>query len=164
MNLCEWNIKTTSNKCFYRVLIREFDCCSGNCQSIPKNECSEQCDHPENASRTCKKSLCPEKLKKNKMNSFLKTMQGGNLTITEAMFQEVTDKIGHFTKQQIMDSDLPVNLLFEIADGGWDDTCQIEQIMDHLAQKYIGMSWPLYGDPDSVQEEFKKRLKEFKEK
>lgn len=62
-DLIEWKIVTTSDKCWYEVKIHEFDCVGSNCQSIPRSETSKQCDHPNNASRTCLKSICPIKEK-----------------------------------------------------------------------------------------------------
>lgn len=89
-------------------------------------------------------------------------LQNGSLTIKDSAFQEVADEIEHFTKDQIIKADLPEYLLFEIASGGWDDTDQREQIMDHLAKKYLDMSWPCYGDSVGKKILFDVRLREFK--
>ena len=98
------------------------------------------------------------------MNNLEKVLKGGNLIITEKMFQEVSEGIEHFTKKQIMNSDLPIDLLLEIANDGWNDTHIREQIMDHLARKYISMSWHCYGDSKETQDQFEQRLKQFEEK
>lgn len=92
-------------------------------------------------------------------------LKNGNLTINDTAFQEVSDGIDNvFTKDQIMNANLPKELLLEIASGGWDDTCQREQIMEHLSQKYIQMSWPTYSDNSEVVEKFNAKMKEFKRK
>lgn len=54
MDMCEWDIKTTSDKCPYIMNIRNFD---------GLNLVSNQCDHPENESRFCSSEKCPIKLK-----------------------------------------------------------------------------------------------------
>ena len=105
-----------------------------------------------------------QQLEDGKMSNFVKVLNGGNLTITEEMFQKVADcddLQGMFTKEQIMESDLPDDLLLEIASGGWDDTCQRELIMDHLSLKYIGMSWPCYMDSKKIKDKFSKKVKQF---
>jgi hypothetical protein len=53
MDMCEWKIVTTSDKCAYIVDIHNFD---------EQNLVSNQCDHPENESRFCSSEKCPIKL------------------------------------------------------------------------------------------------------
>jgi len=89
-------------------------------------------------------------------------LKNGHISISYEAFEEVASRIGKFSVNQIISSDLPMNLLFEIASGGWTDTCQTELIMDHLAIKYVGMTFPCFGDPDELQKEFISRLKKLK--
>lgn len=98
------------------------------------------------------------------MNLIERFLGNVTVTITEQRFQEVADHINDsygskFTKKQIMDSNLPMNLLFEIANDGYSDTDQREQIADFLAIKYIGVGWPCYGDSKKTQKEFTKKAK-----
>lgn len=60
MDLTEWQIVTTSDKCPYLIHIYEYDDIGR--QSI---DCTSQCDYPENENRTCLKKLCPIKEEKN---------------------------------------------------------------------------------------------------
>ncbi len=92
-----------------------------------------------------------------------KILKGGTLTINEEMFQEVADSIEHFTKEQIMEADLPSDILFEIAEGAATDTYVRERISELLAQKYLGMSWPCYGDSAEVQNAFRIKVEQLKD-
>lgn len=98
------------------------------------------------------------------MKNFIKKLDAGHLIINSSEFQKVADAIGFFTKEQIMNSDLPTNLLFEIASGDWTDTDQREQIMDHLARRYTGMDWPNWSTPKEIIKEFKKLIEGYKNK
>lgn len=87
------------------------------------------------------------------------------LQISDDKFQEVADYFNRnfdalFTKEQIKNADLPSQLLLEIDEGGYQDTCQYELIIDHLAEKYIGLKWPCYGDSDKEREQFRITAKE----
>lgn len=98
-------------------------------------------------------------------NSLEQFQSNGNVTITGQRFQDIADHINDcfgskFTKTQIMEADLPLNLLFEIANNGYQDTDQREQLVDFLANKYIGMPWPRYSDSKEIQDKFEKLAKE----
>lgn len=57
MDMVEWEIKTTSDKCSYREYIQGFD-------DTGFPGLIDQCDHPSNETKACIKSNCPEKVKK----------------------------------------------------------------------------------------------------
>lgn len=57
MDIAEWNIETTSDKCSHRVYVKKF------IQEVGEEEKIEQCDHPYNDSKACMRSECPIRIK-----------------------------------------------------------------------------------------------------
>jgi len=83
--------------------------------------------------------------------------------ISQEKWQEVADTLGlGFTAEQVKESNLPSDLLLEIIEDDYDDTDQLEQIMDHVSLHYIGMDCPTYGDEKEYNIEFYRRLSLFK--
>lgn len=58
MDLSEWDIKTTSDKCLYRICVKQFNTVTGLLNYDPV----EQCNHPYNETKACIKDNCPEKI------------------------------------------------------------------------------------------------------
>ncbi len=86
------------------------------------------------------------------------------ITITKNRYQEVIDHINDvggtkFTVEHIVDADLPFSLQAEISNNTYTDTCQREQIMDHISNCYLSMSWPCFGSSDSEKKEWDRRAK-----
>ncbi len=88
-----------------------------------------------------------------------------SVQISDEKFQEVVEYFNdHYGmnatldmfKETITDS----HLRLEIVENGYTDTCQRDLIVDKIVQKYIGMSWPLYGDSDEYKSEFENKAKE----
>ena len=58
--------------------------------------------------------------------------------------------------QEMLDEGEEVYWTFEkeVEGGGISDTCQRELLCDVLAKILVGKSWPCYGDPQNVRDEF----------
>ena len=60
MDITEWDITTTSDKCEYRIYIEDFSYIE-SFSGKEHTKLIEQCAHPYNDSRACVKCKCPIK-------------------------------------------------------------------------------------------------------
>ena len=87
-----------------------------------------------------------------------------NLTteISNEKWQEVAESTGFgFTGKQIKGSTLPSYILLEIIDGSYTDTDILDQILNQVTTKHIGLNCPTYGDSTEYKQEFDKKLNIF---
>ena len=84
-------------------------------------------------------------------------------TINYEVFKEISLKTCAFTPSQIIHSNLPKHIVYEIATDGWRDTQVMDELMDHLALEYLGEVWPSYYTPEDAKDKFYKKLQKFKD-
>ena len=85
--------------------------------------------------------------------------------ITDKQIKEVANTINIYygttiTPEMVCKYITDLNLLCEIHEESWRDTCIREQILETITKGVVGMKFPLYGDAEVYKEKFTKRAKE----
>ena len=89
-----------------------------------------------------------------------------DFVITEERYQEVIDYMANWygvnVTKEMIDQLVSKNheILIEIVDGGYSDTCQREYILESFSKMITGKMWPMNKDSQDYKDEFYKVAKE----
>lgn len=53
------------------------------------------------------------------------------------------------------------DIVQELVDNTWTDTCIRERIMEMISEKTIGLTWPMFGDSQEYKDNFYSKLNDF---